>query len=111
MITSSNNIKVIIKNTLAMDNTCFYGLKNQQTSKFISTKTKINLYKPLIRLMVLYGSECYVLNKTEEGLLLIFEKDFWPVKENNIWRIIYNHEIYQIFSKLKHHQVGKGFSY
>lgn len=84
-----------------MANTCFYGPKNQLRSKFISTKT--NLHKTLIRRMVLQGSECWVLNKTEEGLLIferkILRRIFGPIKENNCWRIPYNHEIYQKFSK------------
>ena len=45
-----------------MANKNFYSLK----SKFISVNTKLSIHKTLIRPMILYGSECWTLNKAEE---------------------------------------------
>lgn len=104
MISSCNDLKIEIKSRLAMANRCFYGLKDQLKSKYISIKTKTSLYKTLIRPVVLYGSECWALNRTEEDLLLIFERKilrniFGPIKQDNIWRIAYNHEIYKKYGE------------
>lgn len=52
-----------------MANRCFYGLKNRLKTKLISVKTKLSLYKTLIRPVALYGSECWTLNKSEEELI------------------------------------------
>lgn len=100
IISTDNDLRIEIKSRLAMANRCLFGLKKQLKSKYISTKTKINLYKTLIRPVALYGSECWALNKAEEDSLLVFErkilrKIFGPVKQDNVWRIAYNHEIYK----------------
>lgn len=69
MISSCNDIKIEIKNRIFMANRCFYGLKNRLKTKLISVKTKLSLYKTLIRPVALYGSECWTLNKAEEELI------------------------------------------
>ena len=104
LISSSNDLKIEINNRIFKANRCFYGLRNQFKSKFISVNTKLSIYKTLIRPIVLYGSECWTLNKTVEEKLLIFErkllrKIFGPIQENNEWRILYNHEINRKYSK------------
>ena len=104
LISSQNNIKIEINNRIYMAHRSYFGLRNQLKSKSISVKTKLSIYKSLIRPIVTYGSECWTLNKAEEDKLLIFErkilrKIFGPVQENNIWRILYNHEIYKKYDK------------
>jgi hypothetical protein len=42
-------------------------------SKTLSKKSKINLYKPVIRPIVTYASETWVLKKQIKEKLLIFE--------------------------------------
>jgi sorting nexin-29 len=104
LISSRNDLKIEINNRIFMANRSFYGLRNQLKSKFLSVKTKLSIYKTLIRPIVMYGSECWTLNKTEEEKLLIFErkilrKIFGPIQENNVRRILYNHEIYKKYDK------------
>jgi hypothetical protein len=43
-------------------------------SKLISKKTKMKLYKALIRPVVIYGSECWVLTENIKQKLLVFER-------------------------------------
>lgn len=95
LITNKNKLKVEIGNRILMANGCYFGLKNQLKSKFISRRTKVSLYKTLIRPIILYGNKIWVLNKAEGNRLLAFERKilrsiFGAVKENNAWRSLYN---------------------
>jgi hypothetical protein len=104
IITTNNDLTVEINNRLAMSNKCYHGLKNQLKSRFMSLKTKINIYKTLIRPILLYGSECWAVTKLHENKLLTFErkilrKIFGAVHENNSWRSLFNFEIYQKYKQ------------
>ena len=104
IISSNNDIMIELKNRIYMANRCFYGLRSQLKSKLINIKTKTNLYKTLIRPVALYGCECWTLKKSEEKLLLTFErkilrKIFGAIKQNDVWRIAYNHELYKKFGE------------
>ena len=70
----------------------------------IFLNTKINIYKTLIRPVLLYGSECWAMTKAHENKLLIFErkilrKIFGAIHENNNWRPLFNFEIYQKYKQ------------
>jgi len=54
----------------------FYGSKRQFRSQFLSIKNKIKLYKTLIRPVLAYGSETWVLSKCDEVILGVFERKF-----------------------------------
>ena len=68
-------------------------------SKLISKKTKMKLYKALIRPVVVYGSECWVLTENIKQKLLVFERKilrriFGPTqKANGDWRLKTNEEL------------------
>jgi len=68
-----------------MANKGFYGLKRQFRSQFLSIKNKIKLYKTLIRPVLAFGSETWVLSKFDEAILGVFEMKilraiFWNYK-------------------------------
>jgi hypothetical protein len=49
-----------------------------------------------------YGSETWVLSKSDEAILGAFERKilrsiFGPAKENGEWRIKYNNELYTLY--------------
>jgi len=52
-----------------MANKGFYRVKRQFRSQFLSIKNKIKLYKTLIRPVLAYGSETWVLSKSDEAIL------------------------------------------
>ena len=70
-----------------MANKGFCGLKRQFRSQFLSIKNKIKLYKTMIRPMLAYGSETWVLPKSDEAILAVFERKilraiFGPTNDN-----------------------------
>jgi len=80
----------------------FYGLKRQFRSQFLSIKNKIKLYKTLIRPVLAYGSETWVLSKSVETRLGVFERKFLraifgPTNDNGEWRIKYSYELYTLY--------------
>jgi len=81
-----------------LTNKDFYGLKRQFRSQFLSIKNKVKLYNTLIRPVLAYGSETWVLSKSDENILGVFERNilraiFGPTNKNGEWRIKYNNEL------------------
>ena len=90
-----------------MANKGFYGLRRQFRSQILSIKTKIKLYKTLIRPVLAYGSETWVLSKSDEAILGVFERKilrviFGPTNENGEWRIKYDNELYTLYKESEH---------
>jgi hypothetical protein len=59
----------------------------------VTKYSKLKLYRTVIRPIVTYASETWVLKETTVQKLLVFEKKilrriFRPTKENQIWRQI-----------------------
>ncbi|CAH2100132.1 unnamed protein product [Euphydryas editha] len=85
-------------------NKCYFGLLRYLRSKLLSRSIKLLLYKTLLRPILTYGSECWVLSKKDENSLLVFERKilrriFGAVMENERWRTRYNHELYQMYDE------------
>jgi hypothetical protein len=69
----------------------------------IETTGKFIIHKTLIRPILLYGSETWVLTKREENQLLVFERKVLrticgPKIENGVYRRRYNHELDKEFN-------------
>ena len=62
-----------------MANKGFYGPKRQFRSQFLSIKNKIKLSNTLIRPVLAYGSETWVLSKSDEAILEVFERKIWEL--------------------------------
>jgi hypothetical protein len=93
-----------MKKIFLLANKSFYGLKRQFRSQFLSIKNKVKLCKTLIRPVLAYGSETWVLSKSDEIILGVFERKilraiFGPTNENGEWRIKYNNEIYTLYKE------------
>jgi hypothetical protein len=94
--TTDNNITKV-RNTIAIGR-CYFSLQKHFKSNFIYTNTKILLYKTLVRLIVLYGTECWTLPRMNEKMLDVFERKilrriYGPVKDRDQWRCRYNKEL------------------
>ena len=71
---------------------------HMQKSKVIKRSAKMQMYKTLIRSVVKYGSETWILTQSDENLLRILErkilrKIYGPIQEGDIWRIRNNEEL------------------
>jgi len=80
-----------IKERIAAGNRSFFANKKIFQSKLITRKTKEKLYHTVIRPVVVYGSECWVLTENIKQKLFgirkeVIEKNFWPNAENK-WRM------------------------
>jgi hypothetical protein len=67
-------------------------------SKIISRRSKLQIYKTLIRPVVTYRAETWTLTTAEENALRRFErrvlrKIHGPVVDKGVWRIRYNEEL------------------
>jgi hypothetical protein len=66
---------------------CFFGLHKHLRS----SQTKFTIHKTLIRPVLLYGSETWMLTKREENQLFVFERKV-------LCRRKYNHELDKEFN-------------
>jgi hypothetical protein len=72
-------------------------------SKLISRGTKLKLYWSVVRPVVTYACETWILKQSEINKLLVFErkilrKIFAPSKENNSWRMKTNQELNKLIN-------------
>ena len=100
VVNKMNNRSVEVNARLTMANRAYYGLQNHMKSRIIYRNTKTLLYKTLIRPILTYGAETWVLSKQDGHRLSIFEpkilrRIYGPVKDGGKWRIRTNEEIYQ----------------
>jgi len=70
-----NNRSVEVNARLIMVNRAYYGLQNHMKSRNISRNIKTLLYKTLIRMVLTYGADRWVLSKQDEHCLSIFEHE------------------------------------
>ena len=54
--------------------------------------------------MLAYGSETWVLSKSDEAIIGVFERKilraiFGPTNDNGEWRIKYNNELYTLYKE------------
>jgi hypothetical protein len=57
-----------------------------------------------VRPTLTYGSERWRMTRKDENVLRMFGrrisgKIYGPIKENSIWRLRYNHELYQLYNE------------
>jgi hypothetical protein len=85
-------------------NKAYFSLLAVMRCKDIHNKTKVMLYKTLIRTDLTYGSETWTLSKNSETALTVstFERKilrriYGPVQDNGQWRIRYNKELYELY--------------
>jgi hypothetical protein len=70
---------------------------------FLSIKNKVKLYKTLMRPVLAYGAETWVLSKSDKNILKVFERKilraiFGPTNKHGEWRIKYN-ELYTLYKE------------
>jgi hypothetical protein len=73
-------------------------------TKNINRKYKVIIYKTLIKPVLMYGVEIWVLSKADELCLGVFERKilrriYGPVWEGATWRSRYNEELYHLYDE------------
>jgi len=72
-LTIQNSIREKIKSTLRSGNACYHSVQNLLSSRLLTWKLKIKIYRTLILPIVLYGCEAWSLILREERRLRVFE--------------------------------------
>jgi len=73
-------------------------------AKNINREHKVAMYKTLIKPVMMYGTETWVLSKVDELRLGVFERKILrricgPICEEAVWRSRYNEELYHLYDE------------
>ena len=87
-----------IAEKIAKGNKAYYANSKLIKSKLLRKNTKMKIYKTMIRPVVTYSSQTWILTAKDENNLRIFKRQilrkvFGPVNIDNVWRIRNNMEI------------------
>jgi len=108
IVNGNNTLEEEIRETVVKGNKAFYANRALFKSKLVASKSKLKLYWSVIRPVVVYGCETWVLKESIIQRLLVFErkilrKFFGPTKEDNgNWRIKTNIELDEL---IKHRNI------
>ena len=104
MVNSDNSIEMEIKERIILGNKAYYANLALFKSRLISKQAKLRIYWTIIRPVVTYASETWVLKESVKQRLLIFERSilrriFGPTKmSNGNWRIKNNSELNKLIN-------------
>lgn len=63
-ISENNDIAEEINNRIQPTNRCLFALQNLIISRSLTRETKLNIYKTVLRLVIIYGCETWTLVAT-----------------------------------------------
>jgi hypothetical protein len=72
-LTNQTSIQEEVKSRLKSGNACYYSVQNLLSSRLLSKKLKIRMYRTIILPVVLYGCETWSLTLKEERRLTVFQ--------------------------------------
>jgi hypothetical protein len=72
-LTDQNHMHEEIKSRLNSGNTCYHSVQSLLSSRLLSSKLKVKIYKTIILPVVLYGCETWSLTLREQHRLKVFE--------------------------------------
>ena len=104
LIITDNNISAEINNRITLANRSSSGLVNILKAKNTNRKYKVMMYKTLIKPVLMFGAETWVLSKADELCLGVFERKilrriYGPICEGAAWRSRYNEELYHLYDE------------
>ncbi|XP_055610109.1 uncharacterized protein LOC129757033 [Uranotaenia lowii] len=104
LVTADNDTSREIRRRIISGSRAYYGLHKQLRSRRLGPRTKCNLYTTLIRPVVLYGHETWILLEEDLRTLGVFERRvlrtiFGGVQENGMWRRRMNHELARLYGE------------
>lgn len=104
LVTTNNDTKAEINRRIHLANKTYFGLCKHLKSDILSRNTKCRIYKTLIRPVLTYASETWVMTQDDERALGTFERKvlrhiYKGIQENGMWRRRYNFELYKAFDE------------
>jgi hypothetical protein len=102
IVNGNNTLEEEIREKIVKGNNAFCPNRALFKSNLVSRKSKVKLYWSVIRLIVVYGCETWVLKESIIQKLSVFKrkilrKIFGPTKEyNGNWRIKTNKELHEL---------------
>jgi hypothetical protein len=99
-----NHMHEEIKSRLNSGNACCHSVQSLMSSRLLSRKLKVKVYKTIILPVVLYGCETWSLTLREEHRLRVFEnrvlRIFGPTTDEvtGEWRKLHNAELHNLYS-------------
>lgn len=103
IINSNGSEEAEIHGRIIQANRAYFSLSHIFHSRDIHRNNKIRAYKTIIRPIVTYGCETWILTQYPASQIDAFERKmlcYGPTNENGVWRIKYNHELYQLYKDL-----------
>jgi uncharacterized Fe-S radical SAM superfamily protein PflX len=90
IVNVNNSIEEEMKERIALVTKAYYANLKFFKSRLVTKQSKLKLYRTVIRPIVTYASETWVLKETIIQKLSVFERKilrriFEPIKENQIW--------------------------
>ena len=97
-INNRNKLSSDIQRRIMAANRAYFANRKLITSQILSRKTKIRIYKTLIRPVATDGSETWNISAGDANKLRIFERKiirriYGPILDSGVWRIRTNNEI------------------
>jgi hypothetical protein len=101
---NNNNTSAEINNRIELANRSYFGLVNILKAQNINRKHKVIMYKILIKPVLMFGAETWVLSKADELRLEVFERKILrricgPICEGATWRSRHNEELYHLYDE------------
>jgi hypothetical protein len=101
---TADNISAEINNRITLANRSYFGMVNMLKAKNINRKQSVAIYKTLIKPVLMYGAETWVLSKADELRLGVFERKilrriYGPICEEATRRSRYNEELYCLYDE------------
>jgi hypothetical protein len=105
LMTPTNNVSLELQRRIQTGNRCFFGLSKHLHSSHLWRQTKFTINKTLIRPVLLYGSETWVLTKKKDNQLFVFERKILrticsPNIKNGVYSRRYNHSIKSLTARM-----------
>jgi len=102
LLTSDNNASEEVTNLTAISRS-YFGLKSQLKSQLLSRKTKILIYKTLVRPLLTYASEIWTMTKNYERLSIfkrkIIRRICAPICKREQWQKRHNKELEELYNE------------
>jgi hypothetical protein len=87
IINYNNSIEEWIKGRIVLGTKAYYANLKFLKSKLVTKNSKLKLYRSVIRPVVTYASETWVLKESSIQKLLVYERKVRNLKGNQLWRI------------------------